>query len=77
MDALTPRNPLQRVVFMKVAQVGATEAGNNWISFCIRRAPGPFLAVQPTVELAKPHSQQRVDPPKISPPGQAAMARPG
>ena len=50
MDALSPRNPVQRVVFMKTAQVGATEAGNNWIGFCIHRAPGPFLAVQPTVE---------------------------
>ncbi|MCA3503871.1 MAG: phage terminase large subunit family protein, partial [Rhodobacter sp.] len=27
MDALSPRNPVQRVVFMKAAQVGATEAG--------------------------------------------------
>jgi phage terminase large subunit GpA-like protein len=60
MDALSPRNPVQRVVFMKAAQVGATEAGNNWIGFCIHRAPGPFLAVQPTVELAKRLSQQRI-----------------
>jgi phage terminase large subunit GpA-like protein len=62
MDALSPRNPVQRVVFMKAAQVGATEAGNNWIGFCIHRAPGPFLAVQPTVELDKRLSQQRIDP---------------
>ncbi len=60
MDALSPRNPVQRVVFMKAAQVGATEAGNNWIGFCIHGAPGPFLAVQPTVELAKRLSQQRI-----------------
>ncbi|MCA3699213.1 MAG: phage terminase large subunit family protein, partial [Brevundimonas sp.] len=39
MDVLSPRNPVQRVVFMKAAQVGATEAGNNWIGFCIHRAP--------------------------------------
>ena len=45
MDALTPRNPLQRVVFMTAAQVGTTEAGNNWIGLCIHRAPGPVLAV--------------------------------
>lgn len=62
MDALSPRNPAQRVVFMKAAQVGATEAGNNWIGFCMHRAPGPFLAVQPTVDLAKRLSQQRIDP---------------
>lgn len=62
MDSLSPRNPARRVVFMKSAQVGATEAGNNWIGFCIHRAPGPFLAVQPTTDLAKRLSQQRIDP---------------
>ena len=53
MDALSPSHPAQRVVFMKSSQVGATEAGNNWIGFCMHRAPGPFLAVQPTTDLAK------------------------
>ena len=47
---------------MKAAQVGATEAGNNWIGFVIHQAPGPMLAVQPTVELAKRNSRQRIDP---------------
>ena len=28
----------------------------------MHRAPGPFLAVQPTVDLAKRLSQQRIDP---------------
>ena len=45
MDALSPRNPAQRVVFMKAAQVGATEAGNNWIGFCMHRAPGDRKSV--------------------------------
>ena len=31
MDALSPHHDAERVVFMKAAQVGATEAGNNWI----------------------------------------------
>ena len=39
-----------------------TEAGNNWIGFVIHHAPGPMLAVQPTVELAKRNSRQRIDP---------------
>jgi phage terminase large subunit GpA-like protein len=47
---------------MKAAQTGATEAGNNFIGFVIHQAPGPILAVQPTVELAKRNSQQRIDP---------------
>ena len=46
---------------MKAAQVGATEAGNNWMGFCINRAPGPFRAVQPTVAPAKRLSEQRLD----------------
>lgn len=62
MDRLSPGDPTQRVVFMKAAQVGATEAGNNWIGFVIHQAPGPMLAVQPTVDLAKRNSRQRVDP---------------
>jgi phage terminase large subunit GpA-like protein len=62
MDALSPSHPAQRVVFMKAAQVGATEAGNNWVGFVIHHAPGPMLAVQPTVELAKRNSRQRIDP---------------
>jgi phage terminase large subunit GpA-like protein len=62
MDALSPSSAIQRVVFMKAAQVGATEAGNNWIGFAIHQAPGPMLAVQPTVELAKRNSRQRIDP---------------
>jgi phage terminase large subunit GpA-like protein len=62
MDALSPSHPARRVVFMKAAQVGATEAGNNWIGFVVHHAPGPMLAVQPTVELAKRFSRQRIDP---------------
>lgn len=62
MDALSPAHPARRVVFMKAAQVGATESGNNWIGYIIHHAPGPMLAVQPTVELAKRFSRQRIDP---------------
>jgi phage terminase large subunit GpA-like protein len=60
MAALSPAHPAQRIVFMKGAQVGGTEAGNNWLGFLIHHAPGPALAVQPTVELAKRFSRQRV-----------------
>jgi hypothetical protein len=40
MDRLSPGDPAQRVVFMKAAQVGATEAGNNWIGLPSTRPPG-------------------------------------
>lgn len=62
MDCLSPAHPAERVVFMKAAQVGATEAGNNWIGYVIHHAPGPMLAVLPTVEMAKRNSKQRIDP---------------
>ncbi len=62
MDALSPGHPAQRISFMKAAQVGATEAGNNWIGFVIHHAPGPMLAVLPTVEMAKRSSRGRIDP---------------
>ncbi len=62
MDALSPNHPAQRVTFMKAAQVGATEAGNNWIGFVIHHAPGPMLAVLPTVEMAKRTSRGRIYP---------------
>lgn len=62
MDCLSPSNRARRVVFMKGAQIGATESGNNWIGFAIQHAPAAMLAVQPTVELAKRFSRQRIDP---------------
>jgi len=62
MDALSPTHPARRVVFMKGAQVGASEAGNNWIGYVIHWSPAPMMMVQPTVDTAKKFSQQRVGP---------------
>ena len=60
--ALSPSHPARRIVVMKSAQVGFTESGNCWIGYVIHHAPGPMLAVQPTVELAKRFSRQRIEP---------------
>jgi len=62
MDCLSPSSPVETVVLMKGAQIGGTEMGNNWIGFVIQQAPGPMLAVQPTVDMAKRNSKQRIDP---------------
>jgi len=62
MDCLSPHHPCQRVVFMKGAQIGGTECGNNWMGFCICNAPGPMLIVNPTTETAKRTSKMRIDP---------------
>lgn len=62
MDCLSPSSLWERVVLMSGAQIGKTEAGNNWIGYVIHQAPGPMMAVQPTVEMAKRNSKQRIDP---------------
>jgi phage terminase large subunit GpA-like protein len=62
MDALSSSSPVQRIVFMKGAQIGATESGLNWIGYTIHMAPGPMLSVQPTVDMAKRYSKQRMAP---------------
>jgi len=62
MDCLSPSSPIERTVFMKGAQIGGTECGNNWIGYVIHQAPGPMMAIQPTVEMAKRNSKQRIDP---------------
>ena len=62
MDALSPSSPYEKVVFMKGAQIGGTEAGNNWVGFIIDQAPGPMLVVQPTVEMGKRWSKGRLAP---------------
>ena len=62
MDCLSPSSAVERVVVMKGAQIGLSECGNNWIGYVIHHAPGPMLAVLPTVEMAKRNSKQRIDP---------------
>ena len=62
MDCLSPSHPCERVVFMKGAQIGGTECGNNWMGFNICLAPGPMLMVNPTTEAAKRNSKMRIDP---------------
>jgi phage terminase large subunit GpA-like protein len=62
MDCLSPSSLIERVVFMKGAQIGGTECGNNWMGYVIHQAPGPMMSVQPTVEMAKRNSKQRIEP---------------
>ena len=62
MDALSPSSPVERVVLMSGSQIGKTECGNNWVGYVIHKSPGPMMVVQPTVEMAKRNSKQRIDP---------------
>lgn len=62
MGCLSPHSRVERVVLMKGAQLGGTEIGFNWIGFIIHQCPGPVLMVEPTVEIAKRLSKQRLAP---------------
>lgn len=62
MDALSPKSPFERVVMMGGAQVAKTEAGNNWLGHIIHCTPGPVLYVEPTLDMVKKVSRQRITP---------------
>lgn len=59
-EALSPSTPYESVVFIAGAQVGKTRVGLNWIGYVVDVTPGPMLMVQPTVEMAKKVSKQRL-----------------
>ena len=61
MDCLSTTSPVQRVVLQFGAQLGKTESGANWLGYVIHHAPGPMLMVQPTVDMAKRLSKQRLE----------------
>lgn len=62
MQELSPSSPTEDIVFMKGSQVGATECGINWALYNIDGDPGPMLAVQPSIDMAKLWSVQRLTP---------------
>lgn len=62
MQCLSPSHPCQRVVFMKCVQIGGTQLGVNWMGYVIDRAPGAMLVFEPTKDLAKKISEEKVEP---------------
>ena len=62
MDELSASSRRKEVVFCKGSQIGATEAGLNWILYLIDNVPGPILALQPGTDEAATWSKQRVQP---------------
>ena len=62
MDCLSANSKYEKIVFIKGAQVGGTECGNNWIGYIIDKVPGPTMLVQPTGDMAKDNSKTRIDP---------------
>lgn len=62
MDCFSTTSPVEEVVMMAAAQVGKSEALLNALGYVIDHAPGPTIIVQPTVELGKRFSRQRIEP---------------
>ena len=59
MDAFNEPN-IERIVWMKSAQVGATEILNNVIGFYIHMQPSPILVMQPTLQMAQAYSKEKL-----------------
>lgn len=62
MQKLSSHDPCQEIVFKKGAQIGATEAGNNWLGAIMDISPGPVMMVMPTDDTVKRNSKIRIDP---------------
>lgn len=62
MDCLSPYSGIEKVVFMKGAQIGGTEVGNNFLGYIVHLSPGPVMLVMPTIDGAKRTSKTRIDP---------------
>lgn len=62
MDCLSTSSAIERVVFMKSAQVGGTEAGLNWLGYIIAHAPANTLLVMPTIDMIRRNTRTRIDP---------------
>lgn len=62
MDALSTASPIERVVFMKGAQTGGTEAGLNAVGYWIAHAPGTIMTVWPTGDMVRRNSRTRIEP---------------
>lgn len=59
-DCLSARSRVRVVVLMWGAQTGKSTVGLNWTAYTIAANPGPMMAVQPTLNLAKRFSRQRL-----------------
>lgn len=61
MDVITDRN-IETVVFMKSSQVGATELLLNILGYYINQDPSPLMVMQPTIEMGRAFSKDRLAP---------------
>jgi phage terminase large subunit GpA-like protein len=62
MDDLSAHSAVEEVVLMWGAQTGKTRVGTNWLGYLVDTNPGPVMIVQPTIDMAKRYSRQRLAP---------------
>lgn len=62
MDSLSVTCPVTEVVVMKGAQLGFTEAANNFVGYVIHQAPGPGLFLEPSEDLANRNVRAKINP---------------
>jgi phage terminase large subunit GpA-like protein len=74
MDVIADRS-VEVVVFSKSSQVGATEIINNVIGYYIAQDPSPILVLQPTLDMARTWSKDRLAPMLKSSPALAGKVK--
>lgn len=62
MDCLGQNSQVEDVVLMWGAQTSKTTVGSNWLGYLVDTNPGPVMIVQPTIDMAKRYSRQRLAP---------------
>lgn len=62
MDLMSAESPTGQVVLMFAAQTAKTTVLGNWLGYLIDRYPGPAMIIQPTLDMAKRYSRQRLAP---------------
>ena len=62
MQVMSDGHPSKMVVMVFGTQLGKTETGNNFVGSVIHQTPGPMMIVQPTVDMGKRWTRQRLDP---------------
>lgn len=76
MDDLSADSEVEEVVLWFGTQLGKSETCNNFIGYTIDHNPGPILLVQPTLDLMKRYSKQRLAPLIEESPAIASKVRP-
>jgi phage terminase large subunit GpA-like protein len=62
MDSLSQNSVVETVVLQWGAQTSKTTIGSNWLGYLVDTNPGPIMIVQPTIDMAKRYSRQRLAP---------------